>query len=120
MGKADNRRILDMTEAEVNDLFNDLTMEWTIAAIEASKSTDRMRRVFKAIWHSKNGLTCDEVERVTRLPHQTASARMKELRDWGVIERTTETRLTRNKRHAAVHRLSKHAIRALKDLKLES
>lgn len=42
-------------------------------------------RVFQAIRERPEGMTCDEVEVALEMPHQTASARITELRDLGRI-----------------------------------
>lgn len=116
-----SKAIVDMTEAEFKAFWEEFDRElieqWSV---EMVRETDRRARVFQAILRSEDGLTCDEAERITRLPHQTVSARMKELRDGGVIEKTGETRLTRNRKEAAVHRLTKHAMNAVKSMAKES
>jgi hypothetical protein len=50
-----------------------------------------------------DGLTCDSVELMTALPHQTASARIKSLVDRGVIKDTGLRRQTRSGRMARVY-----------------
>lgn len=52
------------------------------------------------------GLTCDEIERRLYLPHQTASARVRELASSRVLVETGETRFTRHGRKARVYRVS--------------
>jgi hypothetical protein len=49
------------------------------------------------------GATCDEVECLSRLPHQTASARLKGLRDKGLIKFSGAKRPTRTGRAAMVY-----------------
>ncbi len=49
------------------------------------------------------GATCDEVEVHFGLRHQTASARLCELRQLGMVERPGTTRPTRSERKAKVH-----------------
>ena len=44
------------------------------------------RRVKDTVNDSIDGLTCEEVEQHTGLKHQTASARLKDLRDMGFVE----------------------------------
>lgn len=62
------------------------------------------QRVLAAIEAAgSNGLTTDEVEAITGLSHQTASARVYELRGAGRIRRTELRRRTRSGRYAYVH-----------------
>ncbi len=49
------------------------------------------------------GVTCDEVEVATKLPHQGASARIRELVQKGLIEARGIRRKTRSGRSAAVY-----------------
>ena len=49
------------------------------------------------------GATCDEIEVHFEMRHQTASARVKELRDAGRIDRTAAVRPTRSGRKAFVY-----------------
>lgn len=60
-------------------------------------------RVLRAILHSKHGLTCDEVEVVTGLSHQSASPRVNELVNKGLIVGNGH-RTTRHGRSAVVWR----------------
>jgi hypothetical protein len=48
------------------------------------------------------GATCDEIERLTGLSHQTASARLRELTIRGLVAATGQTRATRSGRQAAI------------------
>lgn len=48
------------------------------------------------------GLTCDEVEELHNMRHQTASARIKELKDEGLLLDSGRRRDTRSGRKAAV------------------
>lgn len=48
-------------------------------------------------------MTCDEVEIVTGLKHQTASARIRELALKGLIKDSGKRRLTRSGRKAVVY-----------------
>jgi hypothetical protein len=52
---------------------------------------------------SGGGMTCDEVERCLGLPHQTASARIRELWQAGRIVYGEERRTTRNGKNARVY-----------------
>ena len=66
------------------------------------------RRVFQTILlRGSRGATCDELEHVLDLRHQTLSARVRELYLGGWIYRTTRRRLTRSKRQAIVYRARK-------------
>jgi|TARA_R100001460_G_scaffold87327_1_gene128728 hypothetical protein len=50
------------------------------AAESISESLSAMRlQVFKEVKNSKDGLTCDEVEQILDMKHQTASARLNDL-----------------------------------------
>jgi predicted transcriptional regulator len=59
--------------------------------------------VLKAL-RDNNGLTCDELERITRLKHQTASARLRELVVRGLVYDTGVKRKTSSGRAACVWR----------------
>lgn len=48
------------------------------------------------------GLTCDEIEKVLKMKHQTVSARLVEMLAAGVLIRTAKRRQTRSGRHASV------------------
>lgn len=51
----------------------------------------------------KRGATKDELERITKLPHQTVSARLSEMEQGGIAHRTTQVRKTRWGRGAAAY-----------------
>jgi len=51
---------------------------------------------------SHGGATCDEIERLTGLTHQTVSARLAELTQRGLVAPSGQTRVTRSGRGAAV------------------
>lgn len=53
--------------------------------------------------YTRKGATTDEVEKATGLSHQTASARVNELYNDGLLEVTGQTRLTRYGRPAHVY-----------------
>jgi len=67
------------------------------------------RRVLDVIRNSPTGFTCDQIERVTSLSHQTASARCAELMHLGLIavahdeNNRPRRRLTRSGRSARVY-----------------
>ncbi len=50
-----------------------------------------------------DGATCDEIEEALNMKHQTASARVNELRHLNRIRRTLDTRPTRSGRAAVVY-----------------
>lgn len=50
--------------------------------------------------------TCDEIERIMLIPHQTASARICELLKAKIIKDTGRKRLTKNKRPARVYEIN--------------
>jgi predicted transcriptional regulator len=71
------------------------------------KPTARLA-VLRAIRSAEpQGLTVDEVERLLRLTHQTASARVHELRRAGLVVDSGRKRMTRNGREATVWRPAK-------------
>lgn len=53
--------------------------------------------------HAPRGVTCDELERATELPHQTASAYLRELVRLGAIKDSGARRATRTGRAARVY-----------------
>lgn len=55
------------------------------------------------------GATCDEAEAALEMRHQTCSARVKELRDKGLLVDSGERRKTRSHRSAAVYVLKQYA-----------
>jgi predicted HTH transcriptional regulator len=59
------------------------------------------KRVYEHI-KDRGGLTCFEVEEITELSHQTASARITELRQKGLIKDSGQRRLTGSGRKAVV------------------
>ena len=58
-------------------------------------------KVYRHIVES-GGATCDEIERATGMRHQTASARVRELREKGHIKDSDKRRRTRSGRQAIV------------------
>jgi predicted transcriptional regulator len=80
--------------------------ETSQAAAEAkSGSVQRERqRVLHAVYdQGQNGATCDEVEVLLGLSHQTASARLNDLERMNRVHRPGETRTTRRGRQAKVY-----------------
>ncbi len=78
------------------------------ASIYNDASAIRMR-VCLAI-KSLGGATCDQVEEYTGLKHQTASARVNELKERGDIVDSGERRKTRSGRKAIVWKVSPAAV----------
>lgn len=73
------------------------------AAESVVKDVTRLRRaVLDAIGTEPDGLTCDQVEERLGIRHQTASARVRELAQLGLIIDTGERRKTRSGRSAAI------------------
>jgi Fic family protein len=69
-------------------------------------STDRravLAAINKGMNDGRGGATCDEIEVLTDLLHQTCSARMNDLLNDGVIAPTGVRRLTRRRRPADVY-----------------
>jgi len=62
------------------------------------------RRIYREVVYSPAGRTCDEIEVILDLRHQTASARLRELELGGWLEPTPEKRRTRANRMAHVYR----------------
>lgn len=77
-------------------------------SVEAFKSVSASARasIRRTIYHyirEHSGATCDEVEQALDLPHQTASARIRELAKDGLIADTGARRATRTGRKARVY-----------------
>lgn len=77
------------------------TSEDAASAVNAATLRTRTRTPLAA---SPLGLTSDELEVITGWPHQTASARLRELVLAGEAVDTDERRLTRHGRRAVVRR----------------
>jgi predicted transcriptional regulator len=77
-------------------------------SLEAAKSMEglagNLRAKIRLFIERSKGATCDEVESAMDLRHQTASARITELRLLGEIEKTEIKRATRSGRAAYVYR----------------
>lgn len=77
---------------------------------EAADSLDEVvlaeqeAQVYGAVHRAEYGLTCDEAEILLRMPHQSASARLRELVLQGHLVVTPERRRTRRGRFAHVYR----------------
>lgn len=77
------------------------------AADSVVHSAGLMRaKVLRAIAASSNGATCDEIEVTLGMPHQTASARIRELAIAGQIADVGVVRLTRRKRRAVAWKVT--------------
>ncbi len=78
----------------------------TSAAAARSVAIDvrSMKEKIAAYIKNKNkfGATCDEVERALKMPHQTASARIRGLFTDGRLQDSGQRRMTRTKRKATV------------------
>lgn len=72
------------------------------AAESIAHDASRLRRRVWTTIHAHIGLTCDEVEVITNLRHQTASARIYELHTRGQLIDSGYRRRTRSKRLAIV------------------
>lgn len=92
------------------------TSETSRAAAESiAPDTNKLRRIVRGHiqdlslpFLTHRGLTCDEVERITGLRHQTASARIRELSQRGeiiplIVDGTPVRRPTRSGRLATVY-----------------
>lgn len=75
-----------------------------LAALSVAEHTSALRwKVYRLIAkEGLEGLTCDEVEILTGLKHQTASARVYELHKGGYIVDSDKRRKTRSNRDAIV------------------
>lgn len=74
--------------------------------------TGRMRaQIVSLLLDHPDGLTCDEIEVLLDMRHQTASARLKELKDPPIayVRTTQEKRETRSGRFAFVNVLTEKA-----------
>ncbi len=79
--------------------------ETSMAAAESVENVaGTLRAKIAAFIERRGGATCDEVEAAMDLRHQTASARITELRLLGEIEKTDAKRATRSGRGAVVYR----------------
>ncbi len=74
------------------------------AAVSVQETTKGMRqKVLNYLRGADDGATCDEVEKALDMPHQTASARLWELRKLGLAtDATGDRRPTRSGRKARV------------------
>ena len=79
------------------------------ARLKARSATTDRAVVDRLVGNAENGLTCHEVEQMTGMPHQTASARLWELERMGRIYKTAERRTTRGKFTARVYKRSEEA-----------
>lgn len=71
---------------------------------------DLKRRVFRALMDVPNrGATCDELERILELKHQTLSARVRELWQEGFLKKDG-IRPTRSGRMATIYKIRKYRV----------
>jgi hypothetical protein len=73
---------------------------------QARKLRDRSRILRQVLERGAVGATCEELEILLFLPHQTCSARIAELRRLGWLLDSGQRRLTRSGRSARVHVLA--------------
>ena len=83
------------------------TSEYAAEMIESSASSMRgdIFRLMKT--RGERGMTCNEVERALHMRHQTASARLYELRHKGLIVDSGQRRVTDSDRWAVVWAVKK-------------
>lgn len=81
------------------------TSEAAALSKRSSAPTDRakIRAIFEESDGDPEGFTCDEIEAITGLRHQTASARIRELVLMGSLYVTEQRRQTRSGRTARVY-----------------
>jgi Mn-dependent DtxR family transcriptional regulator len=78
------------------------TSQAAAQSIESNAATMR-GMIYVAIKRKeKLGATCDEVEELLNMRHQTASARIREMAQQGLLHDSGARRLTRSKRMATV------------------
>ena len=73
------------------------------AAKSIISSSGRLKQAIIAHMRIEGACTCDEIEVALSMRHQTASARIRELKDADTIRDTGERRKTRSGRRAAVY-----------------
>ena len=56
------------------------------------------RRVLSTVQAAPQGITCEQLEAITGLKHQTASARLKELQDRGQVDWKIDPRTGKHRR----------------------
>lgn len=84
--------------------------------VNVTDLTPSQKRIFKALQKSgQHGMTCEQIEDVTRIVHQTASPALLRLRDLDIVtfakeyvngNEVVKTRLTRQGRPAWVYTLT--------------
>ncbi len=79
------------------------------ASIRVTVSSKRGRVLAFVLERRAKGATCDEVEEALEMSHQTASARVYELRGAKLIVDSTNRRVTRSGGFAAVYVAPEHA-----------
>lgn len=80
-------------------------------SVVKTKQLTRDRIVKWVGQRGSRGATCDEVEAVSSLPHQTVSARITEAKALGLLVPSGEKRKTRSGRNAAVLVISESALK---------
>ena len=84
------------------------TSEAAALSVKESAPSIRGKVLVKIVTAGEFGKTCDEIESIMDLRHQTASARIRELVLQGLIKDSGRRRTTRSGRGAAVY-VSRHA-----------
>jgi hypothetical protein len=82
---------------------SDTSLGASLSLDDESLSRLRRRIYFMIARRELYGATCDEVEEILELRHQTASARIRELVLGGFIFDSGQRRLTRSERYARVY-----------------
>ena len=72
------------------------------ASLSGEGKSQAREKLYLVVVKSKRGMTCDELEKITKMRHQTASARVVELLTEGRLVRTARRRQTRSGRMASV------------------
>ena len=84
------------------EYFNERPMNTSQAARKKTNAATDRERVFRCIEYRRDA-TCDEAEKFLNMPHQTCSARFRELEKAGRIVKTERTRPTRTGCQARVY-----------------
>lgn len=73
-----------------------------LKSVSTTKDAMRWRILAHCLIQGVHGVTCDEIEEALGFRHQTASARLKELKDMKALVDSGRRRPTRSGRRAAV------------------
>lgn len=86
------------------------------AARAAAPHVSKQRlRVLNVLAETENGMTSDELERATGMPHQTASATLRNLVQFGYVSEGDKTRQTQYGRSARVRYINQDGREALEN-----